>query len=230
MSTDSTKSAPDHPRQAPAPERDRDEKQRTAWELPDPGATLLPIARAAISTALGRAHLAAEDAVWLQEPGASFVTLTQRGQLRGCIGTLEARRPLLADVKTNAVAAALRDPRFLPLTVTELEYTQIEVSLLSPMQAMRFDSEAHALAQLQPGIDGVLLEFEHYRSTFLPQVWEQLPTAPEFLSHLKRKAGLPADFWAKGVRLQRYGVRKWKEKDLRPPAHAHADTAVRGKP
>ncbi|MDO9195710.1 AmmeMemoRadiSam system protein A [Rhodoferax sp.] len=176
-----------------------------------PGQTLLPIARASISVALGRTIEAAEDAVWLQELGACFVTLTQQGQLRGCIGTLEARRTLLADVKANALAAAFRDPRFAPLTLKELDVTEIEVSLLSPMQAMSFDSEAHALAQLQPGIDGVVLEFERYRSTFLPQVWEQLPTAPEFIAHLKRKAGLPPDFWAESMRLQRYTVSKWTE-------------------
>jgi uncharacterized protein len=178
------------------------------------GKTLLPIARASISAALGRSLEVAEDAVWLQELGACFVTLTQQGQLRGCIGTLEARRSLLADVKANAVAAALRDPRFAPLTATELEHTEIEVSLLSPMQAMRFDSEAHALAQLQPGVDGVALEFGRYRSTFLPQVWEQLPTASEFIAHLKHKAGLPSGFWAEGVQLSRYTVSKWKESDI----------------
>jgi len=194
-----------------------------------PGKVLLPIARSSIGRALGRPHEAPENAPWLQELGACFVTLTQQGQLRGCIGTLEARRSLLADLKANAVAAALHDPRFLPLAVTELEHTEIEVSLLSPMQAMRFDSEADALAQLQPGIDGVVFEFEHYRSTFLPQVWEQLPTATEFIAHLKHKAGLPPDFWAKGVRLHRYGVRKWKEKDLRPHAHAVGVAAVRGR-
>ena len=201
MSTDSTKSAPGSD---------------------EPGAILLPIARAAISVAVGHTRVAAEDAVWLQELGACFVTLTQQGQLRGCIGTLEARRSLLTDVKANAVAAALSDPRFLPLTVTELEHTEIEVSLLSPMQAMHFGSEADALAQLQPGIDGVVFEFERYRSTFLPQVWEQLPTATEFIAHLKHKAGLPPNFWAKGVRLHRYGVRKWKERDFRPHAPTHA--------
>jgi uncharacterized protein len=179
----------------------------------DPGKILLPIARASISQALGRTHAAKEDAVWLQELGACFVTLTQQGQLRGCIGTLEARRSLLVDVKSNAVAAALRDPRFSPLTVSELARTEIEVSLLSPMQAMRFNSEAHALDQLQPGVDGVLLEFDRYRSTFLPQVWEQLPTAAEFIAHLKHKAGLPSGFWAEGVRLSRYTVSKWKESE-----------------
>lgn len=181
----------------------------------EPGPTLLPIARASIALALERACEAVEGASWLQEPGACFVTLTQRGQLRGCIGTLEAHRSLLADVKANALAAAFRDPRFAPLAATELECTEIEVSLLSPMQAMDFSSEADALAQLQPGVDGVVLEFGRYRSTFLPQVWEQLPSANEFIAQLKYKAGLPLDFWAEGVRLRRYTVSKWKEIELR---------------
>lgn len=178
------------------------------------GQTLLPIARAAISGALGSPRAAADNAAWLHEPGATFVTLTQRGQLRGCIGTLEARRPVLEDVKANAVAAALRDPRFSPLLPTELACTDIEVSLLSSMQVLRFGSEADALAQLRPGIDGIVLEFGHCRGTFLPQVWEQLPSAQAFIAHLKHKAGLPADFWAEGVRLQRYTVSKWKETEL----------------
>lgn len=177
------------------------------------GSTLLPIARAAISTALGQPLKVAEDAAWLQELGACFVTLIQQGQLRGCIGTLEAYRPLLLDVKANAVNAALRDPRFRPLTAAELPVTEIEVSVLSPMQAIQFDSEVHALAQLRPGIDGVVLEFDRHRSTFLPQVWEQLPTAHEFIALLKQKAGLPVDFWAEGVRLSRYTVSKWKESE-----------------
>lgn len=181
----------------------------------NPGATLLPIARAAISSALGQPLQAAEDAVWLQSLGASFVTLTQQGQLRGCIGTLQAHYSLLADVKANAVAAALHDTRFEPLTLTELHDTDIEVSWLSPIETLHFDTETEALAQLRPGIDGVILEFERYRSTFLPQVWEQLPTHAEFITHLKRKAGLPPNFWAKGIQLKRYTVRKWKEtKDI----------------
>lgn len=177
----------------------------------DAGRVLLPIARAAISSALGQRMAAAEDASWLQAPGASFVTLTQSDQLRGCIGSLEARRSLLADVKANAVAAALHDSRFLPLSLEELARTDIEVSLLSPMQPLLFDSEAQALAQLRPGIDGVVFEYRHYRSTFLPQVWEQLPAVREFMAHLKRKAGLPPDFWSAGVRLERYTVSKWSE-------------------
>lgn len=180
-----------------------------------PGPTLLLIARAAITAALGGVpkadEAAPEHAAWLQEPGATFVTLTRQGQLRGCIGTLEAHRTLLADVKANAVSAALRDPRFAPLTLAELATTCIEVSLLSAMQPMPFESEAQALAQLQPGVDGVLLEFEHSRSTFLPQVWAQLPTAQAFMAHLKQKAGLPPDFWAPSLRLYRYSVCKWQE-------------------
>ncbi|MDD5328471.1 MAG: AmmeMemoRadiSam system protein A [Sulfuricella sp.] len=175
------------------------------------GKILLPIARSAISQALGRPTPADEQAPWLGEPGACFVTLTQNGDLRGCIGSLEACRPLLEDIKANAVAAAFRDPRFAPLTLAELEYTEVEVSLLSPMQPMRFSGESDALAQLRPGIDGVLLEYGRYRGTFLPQVWEQLPECGLFMAHLKRKAGLPADFWAEGVKLSRYTVKKWKE-------------------
>jgi AmmeMemoRadiSam system protein A len=179
-----------------------------------PGQTLLPIARATIALALSRAHDADEAAAWLQEQAACFVTLTQGGRLRGCIGTLQAHRSMLADVKANALAAAFHDPRFAPLSATELDHTEIEVSLLSPMQAMDFSSEAEALARLQPGIDGVVLEFGPYRSTFLPQVWAQLPTPGEFIAQLKYKAGLPPDFWSEGVKLQRYTVSKWKETDL----------------
>ncbi len=187
------------------------------------GAVLIPIARAAIAAALGQAPpsasvarpaIASEDMPWLQQPGATFVTLNRHGQLRGCIGSLEARRTVLADVQANAVAAALRDPRFAPLSAAELPGTEIEVSLLSPMQPLACDHESHALAQLRPGVDGVVLEFGPHRSTFLPQVWEQLPDAGDFMAQLKRKAGLPADFWADGIRLQRYRVDKWKESDM----------------
>jgi AmmeMemoRadiSam system protein A len=177
------------------------------------GTVLLPIARAAIAQALGLVHEADETAPWLEEPGACFVTLTQEGELRGCIGTLEPRRSLLMDVKGNAVSAALRDPRFLPLTADELDITAVEVSLLSPTQAMDVAHEEHALAQLRPGIDGIVFEYGRYRSTFLPQVWEQLPQARQFMAHLKRKAGLPEDFWAEGVKLSRYTVTKWREQE-----------------
>lgn len=181
----------------------------------DLGQVLIPIARAAIFDAFGRPYdETAEDLPWLQEKGASFVTLTQNQQLRGCIGTLEAHRPLLIDVQANAQAAAFRDQRFSPLTEAELTHTQIEISLLSAMQAMAFSDEHDALAQLQPGVDGVVFEFGRYRSTFLPQVWEQLPDADLFMAHLKHKAGLRPEFWDNQVKLYRYTVSKWKEKDI----------------
>lgn len=175
------------------------------------GACLLRLARASISTALGRRVDTTEDAAELHAPGACFVTLTQQGQLRGCIGSLQARRSLRADVQANAVAAALQDTRFAPLSLAELEHTDIEVSVLSPMQAMQFANEADALAQLRPGVDGVVFEWGAHRSTFLPQVWEQLPQTCDFMAQLKRKAGLPGNFWDTGVRLQRYTVQPWHE-------------------
>ncbi len=181
----------------------------------NPGKVLIPIARATISNALGKPYGATvEDLPWLHEKGASFVTLTQNKDLRGCIGTLEAHRSLLIDVKANAQAAAFHDPRFSPLTVHELDSTEIEISLLSAMQPMMFSGEQEALAQLQPGVDGVVFEFGHYRSTFLPQVWEQLPDASIFMAHLKHKAGLQSGFWDDEVKLYRYTVSKWKEKDI----------------
>ena len=176
------------------------------------GRVLLPIARAAISRALGVPRVADETASWLSGHGACFVTLTQNGELRGCIGTLQAHRALLADVKSNAVSAAIHDPRFMPLSSEELDVTTVEISLLSPTTAMDVRDEADALAQMRPNIDGIVFEFGRYRSTFLPQVWEDLAQPRQFLAMLRRKAGLPEDFWEEGVKLSRYTVTKWSEK------------------
>jgi AmmeMemoRadiSam system protein A len=175
--------------------------------------TLLAVARDAISQRLGAGGVDYVPPAWLQEPGASFVTLTQAGALRGCIGSLEAHRSLLADVRANAVAAALRDPRFPPLRAEELPQTRIEVSLLSAAEDMEITSEADAVARLRPGVDGVVLQYGRARGTFLPQVWESLPRPEDFLAQLKRKAGLPPDFWHDDLRLERYTVRKWREVD-----------------
>ena len=175
------------------------------------GQTLLRLAREAISAQFGAPRTTAPHDAWLQQPGATFVTLTEKGQLRGCIGSLQAYRPLMDDVRANAVAAAFRDPRFAPLHEIELPHIHIEVSLLSAPQPLAFVDEADALAQLHAGIDGVIFEFTHHRSTFLPQVWEQLPTPEAFVAQLKRKAGLPGDFWSPEVKLSRYHVEKWKE-------------------
>ncbi|MEQ1600258.1 MAG: AmmeMemoRadiSam system protein A [Methylophilaceae bacterium] len=177
------------------------------------GKTLLTQARHAIASQLGQTASMAETPLWLLESGATFVTLTQQGQLRGCIGSLEAHRSLLEDVRHNAIAAAFHDPRFTPLILKELALTQVEVSLLSAHEALNFASEEEALAQLRPGIDGVILQYGHHRSTFLPQVWEQLPSPAQFMAHLKRKAGLSEQFWADALKLSRYTVSKWKEPD-----------------
>ena len=179
--------------------------------MDDLGESLLRLARNAIGERFGLApRPVAERPEW-REPGASFVTLTQQGELRGCIGSLEAWRALAEDVAANARAAAFRDPRFTPLGADELARTRIEVSQLTPAQPLSFRDEADALAQLRPHIDGVILSAGRHRATFLPQVWEQLPEPAVFLAHLKRKAGLAADDWAADLCLDRYAVKKWRE-------------------
>ncbi len=175
------------------------------------GHALLTIARNAIESRFGMKARTATPHPDLAKPAATFVTLTQQGQLRGCIGTLEAYRSLATDVAENALAAAFNDPRFPPLRRAELEQTRVEVSLLDVPHAMQFTDEADALRQLRPGVDGVILCCEYHRATFLPQVWESLPTPRLFLDHLKLKAGLSTDFWSPKLTLSRYGVQKWKE-------------------
>ncbi len=176
------------------------------------GRILLPLARGSIAGALGQPFpLPDLRAPWLEAPGASFVTLTRDGELRGCIGSLEARRRLVEDVRANAVNAAFRDPRFPPLSVREFPDVRVEVSVLSPAEPLPVASEKEAWEKLRPHVDGLILEYGPYRSTFLPQVWEQLPEPDRFLAHLKMKAGLPWDFWAPELKLARYTVQKWKE-------------------
>jgi len=136
------------------------------------------------------------------------------GTLRGCIGSLEARRPLFEDVHVNAVAAALHDPRFPPLTIGELAKVNIEVSLLSPMQKLNVQSEKETIARLRPGKDGVVFQYGNRKATFLPQVWEQLPDAHHFLDHLRVKAGLSPDFWHPDVLIYIYKVDKFSEGNL----------------
>lgn len=186
---------------------------------------VLQIARGALEHALGKSGKGGEDAsasrpppdmanaLWLRAPGASFVTLRQDGDLRGCIGSLEAHRPLGEDIAANAVAAALYDRRFVPVSHLELEHIEVEVSILTPSEPLPCDNEADAMAKLRPGIDGVVLEYGRHRSTFLPQVWENLPDVSSFLRELKRKAGLPGDFWHADLRVRRYGVEKHCERE-----------------
>jgi AmmeMemoRadiSam system protein A len=175
------------------------------------GAALLRLARASIGEKLGKPLPVDARHARLHEPGATFVTLTQQGQLRGCIGSLEAHRPLAQDVRENAQAAAFRDPRFSPLAVEEFEVTSVEVSLLTPAVALSFRDEADFMVQLRPGVDGIVFQYGRHRSTFLPQVWESLPDSVQFMQQLKRKAGLPPNFWHETVSISRYEVTKWKE-------------------
>lgn len=191
------------------PQRRHDETALAADE--SLGAALIARARNAIADAL-RLPTGPEPAhAALAEPGATFVTLRHGGQLRGCIGTLEARRPLDHDVRMHALAAAFQDARFEAVREDEFAALEIEVSLLGPSEPLQVDSEAQALRALQPGVDGVILEYQGRRATFLPQVWAQLGSPEAFLAALKRKAGLAEDFWTDQLRLSRYRVRRFEE-------------------
>jgi AmmeMemoRadiSam system protein A len=175
------------------------------------GRVLPPIARASIASRFGVWFSVDAEHAFLHEPYASFVTLTQEGRLRGCIGSLRASRPLLQDVRANAHAAAFKDPRFAPLPAEELTRTRIEVSVLSVLEPIKFATQDEALAALRVQEDGVVLAWREKHATFLPQVWETMPQPAIFLAELKRKAGLPADFWSEEIRLYRYTVAKWSE-------------------
>ncbi|MBT3196278.1 MAG: AmmeMemoRadiSam system protein A [Gammaproteobacteria bacterium] len=140
----------------------------------------------------------------LQQPGACFVTLELHNQLRGCIGSLEAHRPLAEDLLSNGYAAAFRDPRFPPLTRSEYQQIAIKISLLSTPEPMQFKSEAELIRQLLPGVDGLILQEGAQRGTFLPSVWEQLPDPHDFLNRLKQKAGLAPTHWSDQIRIERY--------------------------
>lgn len=142
----------------------------------------------------------------LQEKRATFVTLHRNQKLRGCIGILEAMRPLIEDVIFNAHAAAFRDTRFLPLAAKELEGLDIEISILSPHEEISFESEADLLSKIRPGTDGLILEDGFSHGLFLPQMWEQLPEPAEFMHHLKLKAGLAPTHWSDSVKVSRFTV------------------------
>jgi AmmeMemoRadiSam system protein A len=136
--------------------------------------------------------------------GASFVTLTIDKNLRGCIGTLIAYQPLIKDIAQNAYRAAFNDPRFDPLAATEYPFVTKHISILSPPSKISFTSEDELLTKIRPGIDGLILSERNYRGTFLPTVWESLPTPQLFWRHLKLKAGLPEDYWSESLQVERY--------------------------
>src|SRR5713101_6118245 len=183
------------------------------------GRKLLQIARQSISAALGAggesgAPVAEES--WLRESRASFVTLMQGEELRGCVGALEAQRPLAEDVAENARAAAFEDARFKPLTPDEFARTDIEVSLLSTPKRLSFEDHADLIGRLRPGVDGLILEQgeEGKRATFLPQVWEGLPDPEQFIAHLRQKAGIAADTDIRRCQVTRSTVLKWREAEF----------------
>jgi len=182
-----------------------------AVSLEDAGGVLLEIAKASILNGLGMSSVPAKrnHLPWLLQHAATFVTLTRDGALRGCIGSLSASRPLGEDVAANARAAAFQDPRFPKLKRDEWPRCHVEVSLLSTPKPISFGDEAELLAQLRAGEDGLILECDGKRATYLPQVWEGLPDKRQFLASLIGKAGLPADTRLARCKLWRYRVAKF---------------------
>ena len=140
----------------------------------------------------------------LRQPRALFVTLMSRGKLRGCVGTMTSREPLVVNVAHYAHSAAFGDSRFERLTESELPGLEVHLSLLSEMEPIPCQSETELLAQLRPGPDGLLLEDGYYRATFLPSVWKELPDPIEFVRQLKLKAGMAPAHWSPTLRCQRY--------------------------
>jgi len=147
----------------------------------------------------------------LKEKRATFITLEKRGSLRGCIGRLDAVEPLVIDIAQNAVAAAIDDHRFPPVSEGEIPGIRISISILTPPEPMSVDSEAELIANLQPGVDGLILQDGRRRATFLPSVWEELPITADFIRHLKVKAGLPPDYWSVSMKAFRYQTIYLKE-------------------
>ncbi len=180
------------------------------------GQTLIKLARQTISQKVGRISDKIDpDSLRdldFQESRGTFVTLTIDGQLRGCIGSLETTASILEGVRRNAVNAAFGDPRFPKLKAKELDKIEIEVSILTDPQPLEYRAGKDLLSKLRPHVDGVILSKRSASATFLPQVWEQLPRPEKFLSHLCRKAGLPADEWEKGkLEISTYQVQYFEE-------------------
>jgi len=178
-------------------ERDRAER----------GATLLRWARMRLVQKLGGEVAARPGAPWCSALGATFVTVHWKdGRLQGCIGSIEPRFSIVDDVEHNVIAAACHDPRARPVSLCDVANLDIELSILSSLEPIAFDDEASALAAIQPGVDGVVLQWEGERATFLPSMWSRLPDVREFMQGLKTKAGLPATFWRADMKLWRYAV------------------------
>jgi len=181
------------------------------------GELLLKIARQAIASAFGLAPEVDREALVAQYPElekeqATFVTLTIGGQLRGCIGSIIPHRPLIDDLVANARAAAFDDPRFPKLTPEEFERVDIEVSLLTVPRELPYRDVEDLRSKIRPGVDGVILKDGFRRATFLPQVWEKIPSPEQFLSELCLKMGAPADLWRrKPLEVATYQVEEFHE-------------------
>jgi AmmeMemoRadiSam system protein A len=147
----------------------------------------------------------------LTSPLGVFVTLTRQDSLRGCIGAMQSSEPLAQSVAESAHGAAFHDPRFPRLAADELEQVVIEISILSPMEPLATTSRSDLLSTLRAEVDGLLLQDRHYRSTFLPKVWQQLPDPEDFLNHLLAKAGLPTDHWSTTLQFYRYRTISFNE-------------------
>jgi AmmeMemoRadiSam system protein A len=177
--------------------------------------SLLHEARRSIATALADEANSEPDAAEFPEPlravRASFVTLKHGDRLRGCIGTLEPRLPLIVEVWRNARQAAFQDPRFEPVTADELDALHLHIEVLGPLEPMPADSDEALLCALRPGEDGLVIECPEHRATFLPAVWASLPEPVDFVYELKRKAGLPGSYPAAELTISRYRTESFEE-------------------
>ncbi len=183
---------------------------------PEERSILLRLARRSIDLAVNGRPLPrlvlSDYSAPLRENGASFVTLTEQGELRGCIGALEAYQPLVQDVCEHAVAAAQEDYRFTPVQPFEVTRLKIEISRLTPPDILKYSAPEELLRLLRPGVDGVVLRDGVRRATFLPQVWEKIPQPADFLGQLCRKMGAPADLWrTKPLQVSIYQVEEFAE-------------------
>ena len=174
------------------------------------GQALLEIARRSIEAGLCEGKpvdvVPADYPRELRVPRATFVTLRCAGELRGCVGGLEPRSPLVVDVAQSAFRAAFQDYRLPSVTASELPDLEVHISVLGPLEPLPAESEASLIARLQPRVDGLALREGDRRSTFLPAVWDTLPDPAEFVAELKQKAGLPAAYWSATLSFWRYTV------------------------
>jgi AmmeMemoRadiSam system protein A len=177
---------------------------------------LLSLARQSIENCLNNIPLPplkfSELSLNLKEQGASFVTLTYKGYLRGCVGALEAYQSLAEDVREHAIAAAFQDYRFPQVQAKEIKDIQIEISYLTRPTPLSYENPDELLKKLRPNIDGVVIQDGMHRATFLPQVWEKIPIPEEFLDQLCMKMGAPPDLWRrKKLEVKTYQVEEFHE-------------------